>query len=77
MGGQEFVVAIISIIFGYLLVSGFIKQYFRSRNYRDSSFGDKDTELIELNQRTIELLDRIEKLESILDKDLPGWRNRI
>ena len=74
MSGLEFALAVVIITLGYKLIETFLKGYFRMKNAAPKP-GDSE-EVERLYHVANKLSDRIQKLETILDKDLPGWRSR-
>ncbi|MFN3162424.1 MAG: envelope stress response membrane protein PspB [Pseudohongiellaceae bacterium] len=75
MGIFEFIIALVSIVLGVITVwmLMFHKQWFRSDEKIDPK-GDYD--LRELSSMAESMKERIDVLESILDAEVPNWREQ-
>jgi len=75
MGIFEFIIAIVSIVLGVITVwmLMFYKQWFKADEKIDPK-GDYD--LRELSSMAESMKERIDVLESILDAEVPDWREQ-
>lgn len=75
MGIFEFIIALVSIVLGVITVwmLMFYKQWFKSDQKIDPQ-GDYD--LRELSAMAESMTERIDTLESILDAEVPDWREQ-
>lgn len=68
---------IVGIVFIARIIRIWIKEHYASKKNQNEDQAEVETEnLKKLSKIALKLEDRIKSLESILDKDLPEWRNR-
>ncbi|MEZ5560199.1 MAG: envelope stress response membrane protein PspB [Pseudomonadales bacterium] len=67
-----------TIIFLCFVAPIWIFMHYRSKQKAQSTLSDDERlELETLSSQAERMMQRIETLESILDADTPGWRNRM
>ncbi len=67
-----------TIIFMVFVAPIWIFMHYRSKQKSQSSLSEAEREELEtLAARAERMLERIETLESILDSETPGWRDRM
>ncbi|MFW6094481.1 MAG: envelope stress response membrane protein PspB [Pseudomonadota bacterium] len=67
-----------TIIFVCFVAPVWIFMHYRSKQQARSSLSDDERlELEELAAQAERMIERIDTLESILDSETPGWRNRM
>jgi len=67
-----------TIIFMVFVAPIWVFMHYRSKQRSQSSLSDAErAELENLAARAEGMLERIETLESILDSETPGWRDRL
>jgi len=67
-----------TVIFLTIVAPVWIFMHYRSKQRAQSALSDDERmELETLTAQAERMIDRIETLESILDNETPGWRNRL
>jgi phage shock protein B len=77
MEGLAIALMVPAVVFMTLVAPIWIFMHYRSKQRSDAALSETErTEMRELEHRATGMLKRIETLESILDAQTPGWRQR-
>jgi len=77
MNGFAIAFMVPAVVFMALVAPIWIFMHYRSKRRSDAALSETErSNLMELEQRAAGMLKRIETLESILDAQTPGWRQR-
>jgi len=77
MEGLAIAFMVPAVVFMTLVAPIWIFMHYRSKQRSDAALSETErSEIRELEHRAMGMLKRIETLESILDVQTPGWRQR-